>query len=260
MRTPLFLRALAYNLDAHRANAANLAAGAAGMVINNVIFLAGVWAMFFAGKARNQELVPYFVALQVVVMTSWGAVAFFLGGLRSLPEYVTDGSLEPMLATPRSPVLLAAISRSGAPALGDLLMGLAGVGAIAWKWGGLMALASLVAAAVSAVGFAALFILAGAICFFIPRGNPVGNLLIEVTLSLSVYPSGKIFSTGGRLALLLTPVAVTSLLPLDIVEKLGIRELALACLVALASLAVSLGLFRWGLRKYRATSLIGARR
>ena len=260
MRIPLFLRALTYNLDAHRANAANLAAGAIGMVINNVIFLGGVWAMFFAGKARNQELIPYFVALQVVVMTSWGFLAFFLGGLRSLPEYVTDGSLEPMLATPRSPLLLAAISRSSAPALGDLLMGLAGIGAIAWKWGGLMAVGSLAAAAVSAVGFAALFIAAGAICFFIPRGSQVANLLIEVTLSMSVYPSGKIFSAGGRIALLLTPVAVTTLLPLDIVEKLGFRELALACLTAAGSLLISIGFFRWGLRRYRATSLIGARR
>ena len=139
-------------------------------------------------------------------------------------------------------------------------MGLAGGGAIAWKWGAPMALASLVAAAVSAVGFAALFIAAGAVCFFLPRGNPVGNLLIEVTLSLSVYPSGKIFSAGGRLVLLLTPVAVTTLLPLDIVEKPGVRELGLAGLAALASLAGALGLFRAGLRRYQAASLTGARR
>jgi ABC-type uncharacterized transport system permease subunit len=259
MRSRLISRSLLFNLDAHRANLPNLIAGATGMFVNNVIFLTGIWAMLFAGKAANARLVPYFVALCSVVMLSWGAVNFFFGGLRALGEYITEGALEPMLATPRDPILLAAISRSSPIALGDLVMGVMGVVAIAVKLGLAMALRCSVAAVISAVGFAALFVFAGAISFFVPRGNHVGALVIETTISLSSYPTGKMFAGAGRIVLLLTPAAATAILPVDAVESASVLDFALALAAAMIFAGLALAVFRLGVRRYRAVSLIGAR-
>lgn len=254
----LFTRAIAYNMDAHRANPANLMAGALGMLVNNVIFFAGFWAMLFAGKPQNAELLPYFVALACMVMTSWGFVTFFFGGLRWIGDYVVEGTLEPMLATPRDVIYLAAISRSQAIALGDLSMGVLGILAIALKLGVKLALLTVAGAAISAIGFAALFVLTGAVALFVPRGNHIGQLLVEMTISMSTYPTGKMFSGAGRIVLLLTPAAVAAVLPIEAVEEASWRAFALAIAASFGAFAGAVGIFRLGLRRYRAVSLIGA--
>ncbi len=260
MRSRLISRALIYNLDAHRANLPNLIAGAVGMFINNVIFLAGMWGMLFAGKTEHREMVPYFLALYAIVTASWGAVNFFLGGLRELGETISDGALEPMLATPRDPILLAAISRSSPVALGDLLMGLAGMIGIGIWLEPALALRCLMAASISAIGFAALFIAAGSLSFFIARGSNVGQLLIEMTVSLSVYPTGKMFSGAGRVALLLTPAAATAVLPLDLVESASVKDFCVAWAASIGFLVFAVVLFRAGVKRYRTVSLLGVRR
>ena len=257
MRSRLIKTALLYNMDAHHANPVNLLAGALGMFVNNTIFLVGIWGMLFAGKTKNAELLAYFIALYAIVTASWGAVNFFFGGLRFLGDYITEGTLEPMLATPRDPILLAAISRSSPMALGDLVMGFVGIFILGIKLDPSMAARSILAAIISAVGFAALFISAGALSFFIPRGNSVGQLFIEITLSLSVYPTGKMFDGTGRIFLLLTPAAATAVLPLDIVESAGLMSFLIAIFSAALFFTVSVCLFRLGVRRYKAVSVIG---
>jgi len=247
-------------MDGHRANPVNLFAGALGMVINNVIFLAGLWGMLFAGKPKNAELLFYYIALTAVVMTSWGSVNFFFGGLRSLGDLITDGMLEPMLATPRDPIYLAAISKSHPIALGDLLMGLLGLTAVFFQFSPVMGYKCLFASALSSLAFAGLFIFAGSISFFVSRGNQVGHLLIELTVSMSTYPTGKMFTGPERILLLLTPAAATAVLPVDAVEKAGTKFFLIALLAAVGFFIFSVLIFRIGLSRYRSVSLIGIQR
>lgn len=254
----LMKMALCYNLDAHRSNPANLFAGAFGMLINNVLFLCGMWGMLFAGKASNAKLVPYYIALNSIIMASYGFVHFFFGGLRAIGDYITEGTLEPMLATPRDPILLAAISKSSTFALGDLIMGMMGIIAMAFHlhpdFTLLLSLRTFIAAVISAIAFSALAIAAGSISFFIPRGTQVGNLLYEITISLSSYPTGKMFSGTGRIFLLLTPAAATAILPIEAVEKADFISFLLATVVALLFFAGSVVFFRTGIRRYRSVS------
>lgn len=253
----LLFQALIYNMDAHRSNPVNLWAGALGMMINNILFLIGIWGMIFAGKPQNSDLLFYYLALNATVMVAWGAMNFFFGGLKSLGELITEGALEPMLATPRDPLLLAGISKSHPIALGDFLMGIIGFVVLAFRWSSFLVLKCAIASVLSAIGFMALFIFAGALSFFIPRGSAIGQLLIEITVSLSVYPTGKMFVGLGRIFLLLTPAAATAVLPLEAVESAGFTGFLGALGAALAFLYFSIGFFRQGLRRYRAVSIIG---
>lgn len=256
MGNRLILKALRYNLDAHRANPANLFAGAAGMIANNVIFLFGIWGMIFAGKPENAPFLTYYLALNTVVMLSWGSLNFFFGGLKSLGDIITEGTLEPMVAAPRDPILLAGISRSHAIALGDLLMGAIGLAVLFIKLSPAIGARSIVAALISTVAFAGVFIFAGSLSFFIPKGSQIGQLLIEVTVSLSVYPTGKMFERSGRVLLLLTPAAITAVLPLEAVESVGAKVFLIAGLAALGFMAFSVAFFRIGLTRYRAVNII----
>lgn len=114
-------------------------------------------------------------------------------------------------------------------------------------------------AMISAVGVVSLFILAGSASLFIPRGSYVGNLVIEVTLSLSVYPTGKMFSGPERVVLFLTPAAVVAVLPLEAVEHPSMQTFGLAMTAAIFVFVGSVAIFRVGVRRYRSVSLIEAR-
>jgi ABC-type uncharacterized transport system permease subunit len=248
-----------YHLDAHRANPANLIAASAGMFINNAIFLGGMWGLLFAGKPQNQPVSAYFLSLSFVVMLSWGGLNFLLCGYRLLGEMITEGELEPLLATPRAPLGLVAVSRSSPFALGDVVMGLLGIAWRGWMYGADIGMRSLAAAFISAIGFAALFVGAGSLAFFIPRGTNVAQFLIETVLSLSVYPSGKIFHDWGRMLVLLTPAAATGVLPLEFVENGTVWDFLWALCASLLLLALALAFFQAGIKRYQTVSLITAR-
>jgi len=252
-------RALAYNFDQFRAAPANLIAGALGMVINNVLFLSGIWMMLFAGKDENRPIQLYFIALNALVMVSWGFVNFLVGGLRELGSFVEEGTLEPMLATPRHPLWLVAFSRNHVPAFGDLVMGVLLLGLLAALGDPAMASRALAAIAISCVAWAGFFVLVGSLAFFLPRGASVGEFLLNAILSLSSYPTGRMFEGWGRIVLLSLPVGAISILPLEALMGAGWRSYALAAGGAGILFLAGLGLFRAGARRYRTVSLIGAR-
>ncbi len=255
----ILFTALRYQMDAHRANPANLWAGGLGMFINNAIFLAGMWGLIFAGKPQNNSILAYYFSLSFVVMLSWGGLNFFLCGYRRLGDLITNGELEPLLATPRPVLGLVAIAYSSPFALGDLIMGALGLIWVGFQFGWGISARSVLATGLSGLGFAALFIGAGSLAFFIPRGANVSQFLIESMLSLTVQPSGKIFGDRGRMLVLLTPAAAAGMLPLDFVEKGTWGSFAVALGSALLFLSLALVLFRVGLRRYQAVSLIQAR-
>ena len=252
-------RSLRYNWDSHCSTPANLWAATLGMVFNNVFFIFGAWMMLFAGKDQNSALLPYFLALNGIVAAAWGAVCFFAGGLRSLGELVDEGQLEPMLATPRDPLFLAALSRSHPSGLGDMIQGFGNFILLAAMGHGAIALRCLPATLISMVGFASVFTLAGAISFYVQRGANAGGLLIESTVSLSSYPTGKLFPGPGRFLLYLTPAAATGILPGDAAESGTPQAFALALLAVGLLAALSGWMFKRGLRRYRSLSLVGAR-
>ncbi|MBY0412605.1 MAG: ABC-2 family transporter protein, partial [Bdellovibrionales bacterium] len=183
----LLMLSLKYNFSAQRSNPVNLIVGTLGMIINNVIVLWGLWIMLFDGKPDGKNLTIYFLCLNSIVTISWGSILFFLGGLRNLPQHVEEGTLEPMLSTPRHPLFLVAISESSTPALGDIIQGFCNLFAICYLAGFLLALRSFAFVFVSAIGFMGLFILAGSIPFFLKRGNSFSQLFIECNLSFSFY-------------------------------------------------------------------------
>ncbi len=250
----LLQKALVYNMDAHRSNPTNLIAGAIGMMMNNIILLIGIWGMLFAEKPENTQLLPYYIALIAVVMTAWGIIHFFLGGLGSLGDLITNGILDPMLATPRHPLLLVSISKSHPVALGDLVIGLFAHGLLIFKVNPTMGYQCLFATVISSLAFASLFIFAGSLSFFIARGNSLGKLLVEITLSLSMYPTGKIFTGAERMILLLTPAAATAIFPLDTVENTNIPSFLIALLAAIGFFCASLSFFRYGVKRYQSVN------
>lgn len=209
-----------------------MAAATVGMIVNNAIVLWGLWAMLFDGKPNSHALTIYFLALNAMLTVAWGTACVVFGGLYSLNTYIDEGSLEPMMATPRPTILLVAISKSLPAALGDIVQGLISLG---------------------------VFVLTGSLPFFVKRGSNLSLLLREVCLSLSFYPTGKVFGGAGRLFLFLTPAAVIGLLPMGAVENGTWSAAAVSIAASCFLLWISLKVFSSGLTRYQTASYVSAR-
>lgn len=254
----LFRLSFVYNLKAHISNLPNLIAGTLGMVMNNVIFLIGMWGMLFVGKPEHQSLLYYYLALNTLVMLAWGAINFFFGGWIDLGDLIVNGSFESKLATPRHPLFLVATHSLHPSALGDFLMGIIGIILLfALDLPG-MAIRTLVASLIAFIALFSLYIFSGSLAFFFPRGNMISLLIREMTISLSCYPIGKIFPGGlGRLLLLMTPAASISLLPMEWIETSGLKECFYSLLAVLLTLFISLRVYSIGVKRYQTINYIG---
>lgn len=251
--------AIVYHWDAHRSNPVNLFAGVFGMMINNTIVLFGLWAMLFSGKPESDKMTLYFLTLNTVITLAWGSTCFFLGGFYNLAESIEDGSLEPMLSTPRPPLLLVGISQSVLPALGDLVQGLVSLGVVGYLGGLNRAFHCSLMVLISSLACVAVFILTGSIPFFVTRGSQLGNLLREICLSLSFYPTGKIFEDRLRWVLWLTPAAATALLPMWAIDDWGLVPFLASAAAAIFLFILAIGFFQAGLTRFQSASYVTLR-
>ena len=252
-------RALRYNWDQYRANPANLIAGSVGMVINNVIFLSGIWMMLFAGKTEHQSMQTYYFALNALIMVSWGFVTFFMGGLRDLAFFIEDGTLEPMMATPRPTLLLIAFSRNQLQSFGDLVMGSLILVVLAIHGEPAIALRAIGAISISCFAWVGFLTAVGSVGFFVSRGSSISEFLIMTTISLSSYPTGTMFTGLGRILMLSLPVGAISILPVEAIMGAGWKSYAVSFAIAVVLAIAGYRIFTNGLKRYQAVSLIGAR-
>ena len=249
---------LKYNLSAHLSNLPNLLAAASGMLINNTIYLLGMWGMIFSGKSQNDSLITFYITIQALIMTSWGAINFLFGGWMDLGELIVNGQFESKVATPRHPLLLVGVHSVHPSALGDLIMGTMGIIYLFISGESAMGLRLILACLLACIGLFSTYIFAGSIAFFVARGNVLALMIREIVLSLSSYPVGKIFPEGtGRLFLLLTPAAAVSVLPLEWVESAGFKEFGVAAFAVLIWLIIALSFYQWGVKKFQTISAVG---
>ncbi len=229
------------------------------MFINNVIFLIGMWGMLFAGKPENDYLLFYYLALNALIMTAWGGINFFFGGWMELGELIASGGFESKLSTPRHPLFLVSTHSTHPSALGDLVMGCLAIGVLmVWGPEG-MGVRAIFASLLAFVGLFALYVFSGSLAFFVPRGNLVATLVREMTVSMSSYPMGKIFPSGlGRVVLLMTPAGAVSLLPMDWIEMPSLRAFAYAVTGVSIAVMISLVVYKVGVKRFQAMSVIGA--
>lgn len=255
----LFFKAIRNNWSAQASNRANLSSAIITMIVNNLLFLYGMWLMLFDGKEKNKELWPYYLTLTVLAYVGWGTVNFFAGGLKVMGETIDNGRLEPMMGTPRAPLLLVALSESSATALGDLIQGLITLGLLFYVSDIGWVLRAAFSSVIVIIAFATIFIAAGTLTFFMSRGSSLSQFLIESTLSFTMYPMPKVLGGPSRWILYLIPAALTATLPMSWVEGAEVGTFLTMLAATSICFCLSVKFFNIGLRRYKAASYILSR-
>jgi viologen exporter family transport system permease protein len=252
-----FLRALfATNLKAVAAQRGQLALQAVLMFINNLCFFVFWWVLF-----DNVETIRGWVVADIQLLYGFSATAFGLmvvaaGGVRHISRWVDEGELDPLLVQPKATWLYAVGSRSQPSGVGDIASGVMFLAV-----SGRIDLGNVVLA-VACVACGACVFLGSALAFYslafwLRRTETFSRQLLDFLILFSLYPESLF---GGALRFVLfsvLPAGFIAYVPVHIIRDGALAELALLVLAAAGFLALGVGVFHRGLRRYASGSRFG---
>ncbi len=226
-----------------------------GMMLNNGIYFV-VWVIFFDrfNSVRGWEISDMYVTFGVTCC-AFGLVSLFFGNAFNLGDIITKGRLDYYLSLPRPVLLHAVSSRMVASGLGDFTYGILSFAVSGvFTWAGLPRF--LVAILLSAVVFVSFLMIIQSLAFWIGTTSYFSGIALNAMLTFAIYPI-SLFDTGARLILFtLIPAALMGAVPAGFVRSFGWEALLQLLVGSGALLAVAIGLFHWGLKRYESGSAI----
>lgn len=226
------------------------------LILNNSFYLYGIYLLALVSVGDDILAAKEYLVSTGMVLISWGLLNIFGGGLYDLGALIESGELETYLARPRSPLFLVAISKSNLISFGEVLQGIATMAIIIWLYGFSLGASALVCALILTFAFAAVVIMIGSFSFFSTRGSQLSYVLLQVILSLSLFPVGRALQGREKWILYATPLLVTATLPrLTALESTPL--LFMIFLFATAALSLlSYFIFKIGIKRYQSKNYI----
>lgn len=221
------------------------------MIFSNLIF-AGVWWIFFERfKSINGWQAGDTFLLYGIVAIAIGVAEVFAGGAPALSRIISDGALDTYLTQPKWPLMQVILSKTYASGWGDILSG--GV-LLAYSNRVDVATIPLVVFGVAcgAVVFTATAVAVHSIAFWAGPIDSLARQFTEFLVTFSIYPE-RIF--GGWLRILLftaVPAGFIGFLPAGLVVEFSWTRLGILAAGVLAYVALALGIFALGLRRYES--------
>jgi ABC-2 type transport system permease protein len=226
------------------------------IILNNSFYLYGIYLLAILSIGEDPEATKVYLISTGMVLTSWGLLNVFGGGLYDLGKLIETGELETFLAKPRSSLFLVSISKSNLVSLGEILQGVATLGLAVALYGLPLGMRALISSLVLTFAFAGVVILIGSLSFFSSRGSQLSYVLLNVILTLSLFPVARALRGREKWILYFTPLLMTATLP-RLSTLTGRPDLFLASFVATLSLfIISILLFRYGLKRYKSKNYI----
>src|SRR6266571_7329882 len=221
----------------------------------------GLWLFFWWTYFREFPLVNGWQSSNIIVIWAVAACGFGIGmgvfgNAPKLAALIMNGGLDAYLGMPRNVLLHVCISATDPTAWGDFLFGLS-VFLLVLHPTPLQAALFLLLAMMVALIFASFVIILGSTAFFLGNTDGLTQQLLGALITFSTYPM-NIFSGTVRLLLFtVIPAGFISFVPLQLLKQF--TWLLLGGMVGFTALivAVAVGIFSLGLRRYESGNLLG---
>ncbi len=226
------------------------------IILNNSFYLYGIYLLAILSQTADSSASKEYLISTGIVLTSWGILNVFAGGIFQLGSLIETGGIESYLSKPCSPLFLVAISKSSLVSLGEILQGIATIMLAAylydWSFGIKMILTSLILT----FAFAAVVIIIGSLSFYSSRGSQLSQVLLQVILSLSLFPIEKALKGREKWILYATPLLMTATLPRAAILDGHPITFAIFVAVTFIFFIGSVFLFNYSLARYKAKNYI----
>jgi ABC-2 type transport system permease protein len=252
----LFYLTFKNQCSAHLAKPLEFFSSVIAVILNNSFYLYGIYLLAILSVGDDPIAIKEYLVSTGMVLTSWGLLNVFGGGLYELGSLIEKGELDTYLAKPRPPLFLIAISKSNLVSFGEIIQGVATILLIGWLYGPVFSISAFVCSLILTFSFAAVVILIGSFSFFSTRGSQLSYVLLQVILSLSLFPVGRALQGREKWILYVTPLLMTATLP-RLTAMQGTPYLFFSFFIATFLLyAFSLFFFQQGLKRYQSKNYI----
>ena len=252
----LFCLSFTSHLSAQMRRPLEFLSALVAMVLNNSFYLYGIYLLAILSTGSNADSMKEYLVSTGMVLIAWGLLNVFAGGLYQLSSIIETGELETHLAKPLSPLLLVAISKVNLISLGEIFQGIATVIFIGFLYDYEIALKTLTSSLILIFGFASIMIFIGSLSFFSSRGSSLSYVILQVVLSLSLFPIGNALKGREKWILYFTPLIMTTFLPHLTALQEGLSLFIPFFLVTLGMFFISMAFFNLGLRQYKTKNYL----
>lgn len=230
--------------------------GLFALILNNSFFLYGIYLLAIFNIDENPLAAKEYLISTGMVLTSWGVLNIWGGGLYQLGMLIETGELEAYLAKPRSPLFLVAISKSNLLSFGEVFQGMLTMIICSFLYDPFLACQMASSSVILIFAFASIIIIIGTISFFSTRGSQLSYVILNVLLSMSLFPLGRALKGREKWILYVTPLLITATLP----RLTAIQEewsIFLAYIIAtVAFFFMGIWFFNLGLQRYKSQNYI----
>jgi ABC-2 type transport system permease protein len=226
-----------------------------GMMLNNAVYFM-FWVIFFNRfeQVRGWGLRDIFLLFGVVA-AGFGLAAFLFGNAFSLAEVIRGGRLDYYLTLPRPVLLHTLASQSITSGMGDFLYGVTSffvAGGFTLGGFGRFVLGTVVSMSI----FLSFMVIVQSLAFWLGSAQLLSNTAINAIITFSLYPITLFDGTAKLFLFTLIPAALVGAVPAEFIRSFSWGQLGLLAFSSVVFLALALGLFYRGLRRYESGSAI----
>lgn len=233
-----------------------------GMMLNNAVYFI-FWVIFFDRfeQINGWGVVDMFLLYGIVAL-AFGAGTYLFGNSLHLAGIIANGELDYYLSLPKPVLLHVLSSRSVASSAGDFLFGLLSFAvavAITGEFSLGMALRYVLAALCATTVAVSFLVLVQSLAFWTGSSSLLSSSAVNAIITFAIYPI-TLFEGSAKLILFtVIPAAFVGALPAEFVRAFAWENLGLLLLGAVTFLALAIGVFHLGLRRYESGSAIQTR-
>ena len=230
-----------------------------GMAINNIAFLF-LWYYFgkTVGELNGWKPMDIF-GLYAYSGISYGLITAFFSGIFVLPTYISGGTLDKFLLTPKNILLKVSTSKISTSAFGDLIFGLICfvIFVFARKLTIFQLLLSFLFVIITSIIFYAFTLICSSISFYLMDGYNVSQGLYGLFISNSLYHGGAFTGVLRAVFTFIIPSLLVGSIPVEVINDFSISKLLIIILLTILWLVLSIIFFNKSLKRYESNNLFG---
>lgn len=229
-----------------------------GMTINNTAFII-IWVFF----VKSVGVIHGWTAADIIGLLgfsslSYGVVHSIASGIGLTAEYVSSGSFDRFMVSPKNLLIRIATSRFSASAIGDIVFGLVCLGVYSFliHISIVQIILMVFLVVVSTMVFLAALIAVMSASFLFTDAHAVTSSLFELFLTPTLFHGGSFQGATRFIFTFFIPSLIAGALPVEIVRDVSLEKLVIVSVVAIVWFLLSLKLFTAGVKKYESSNLM----
>ncbi|MDO8604275.1 MAG: ABC-2 family transporter protein [bacterium] len=229
-----------------------------GMAINNIAFII-LWVYFIqAVGIIGGWTAADIIGLQGFTAICYGLVFSFAGGIKKLPDYVSSGSFDRFMLSPKNILMRVSTSSFTPSGIGDLVFGV-----ICLLIYGILMHASMVQillimllVALATIIFFSVTVVIYSVSFLFTDAAFVVDGLFTLFLTPSLFHGGAFQGALRAFFMFVIPALLVGTIPVEIVKDISMGKLAIVAVFTVIWLVLSIKIFNRAVRHYESSNLM----